>query len=146
MTKHEEAKEPEIGGLNGTSLSAMETDYYQALAVGDRVRAAGILKRLFDALKDVDPDQIKAGMEFIKKLIDLFAPAPAEVSISSDSISALSADDAQAAGIISNPQLYVTMAQILFELLRRFRAEIRGQEEAVASVAKAGKGSKKHDD
>lgn len=125
--------EETLDPLNGTSLSAMEADYFQALAVGDRLRAGQILKRLFDALKDVDPDQIKSGIEFIKKLVELFAPAPAEVSISSDSIAALNADDIHAAGVFTNPQLYLTMGEILFELFRRFRAEIKGQEEAMAA-------------
>jgi hypothetical protein len=104
-------------------VSAMSEDFYNALAIGDRGRAGGIVKKLIERIGKIDPDNLKGALDLFRKLLDSgMVPNSQPLTAQSESgITALAHDDLLAAGITDNVALWVEFVTLLFEFIRRIR-------------------------
>lgn len=107
-----------------SQLQALEVEYSDAMAIGDRIKAGGVFKKIRDLLANADPEKLKAWIGFIGGLLGISLPLDAEAEPTARALgvsSVLSAGEVQAAGIFDNPQLWIQLITLLFELLRQLR-------------------------
>lgn len=97
------------------NIRPLAVEYVEAMALGDRLKGAGILKRILDAVKNIDPEQLKSMLATFKTIFDLFFPASEPQALN---MVALTGDEMRAAGI--------TGAGDLIELITLILAFIRG--------------------
>lgn len=110
-----------------SQIKALEAEYTEAMAIGDRVKAGGVLKKLRDLLANADPEKLKAWIGLIGGLLGVNLPLDAAGEPTAQALgvsNVLSVGEVQAAGILDNPQLWIQ----LFTLIMEFIRQIRGSE------------------
>lgn len=97
-------------------LQRLEAEYSEAMRIGDRAGAGGILKRIRDLLAQIDPAKLQALIEFFAGLFGT-SDSPAEAQALGASV-AFSEGEAQALAI--SPQ-WLQLLLFLIELFRKLR-------------------------
>jgi hypothetical protein len=103
-------------------MKALAIEYQAALAAGDRVGAGRILRRIRDLLGNLDEGQLYNGIAFLKTILAALFPSEDGEAKALDA-QTLSVEEAEALGILDNPQLWVQLFALLMKLFRAARAE-----------------------